>query len=329
MQPFVYERASAIDDVLARLGSDPQTTVIAGGTELVNWLKEGIATPQRVVDINRLPGLDQIVDDAAGLHLGALARMSDVAAHDAVRTRYPAVAEALDASASQQLRNMASMGGNLLQRTRCPYFRADAPLPCNKRSPGSGCSALLGSDRAAAIFGASDACIATHPSDVAVALAALDALVEVTGPGGRRVLSLDEFYRLPGDRPEHETTLAHDELIVGIHVPDSPAARSSHYLKIRERASYEFALVSAAVAVALDGIAVAEARIALGGVAPKPWRLRAAEESLRGAPFTLVSVRAALTRAFDDARTGRENGFKIELAKRTVERAMRGIGAAA
>jgi xanthine dehydrogenase YagS FAD-binding subunit len=328
MQPFVYERATTIDDVLATLAADPQAAPIAGGTELVNWMKEGIATPQRLVDINRLPGLADVHEDPSGLHVGALARMSDVAAHETVRTRYPAIAETLEASASQQLRNMATIGGNLMQRTRCPYFRADAPVPCNKRLPGTGCSALAGSDRAAAIVGTSDACIATHPSDLAVALAALDAVVYVRGSGGRRAIPLDAFYRLPEDRPERETTLERGELIVGIHVPASPVARSSHYLKVRERASYEFALVSAAVAVAVDGIVVSDARIALGGIAPKPWRLRDAEAMLRGMPFTLVSVRAALARAFDDARPGRENGFKIELARRTVERAMRRIGAA-
>jgi xanthine dehydrogenase YagS FAD-binding subunit len=327
MQPFVYERAADLAGAVATLGREPDAMAIAGGTELVNWLKEGIVSPRTIVDLNRVAGLSEIVSEDGSLRIGALARMSDVAAHRAVRAGYLAIAEALDASASQQLRNMASIGGNLMQRTRCPYFRADRPLPCNKRTPGSGCSAIGGYDRTLAIVGGSEACIATHPSDVAVAFAAFDARVEVTGPAGARTIAFEDFYRLPGDAPQRETTLAPGELIITVTVSASPLATRSHYLKVRERTSYEFALVSAAVGVELDGDTVRDVRIALGAVAPKPWRLRAAEDALRGARFTEGAVRAAVEHALDDARPGRENGFKIELAKRTVVRAMRGIGA--
>jgi xanthine dehydrogenase YagS FAD-binding subunit len=327
MGPFVYERAADLAGALATLAREPEAMAIAGGTELVNWLKEGIATPRTIVDLNRVAGLSEIVSQDGTLRIGALARMSDVAAHRAVQSEYPAIAEALDASASQQLRNMATIGGNLMQRTRCPYFRADRPLPCNKRTPGSGCSALGGYDRTLAIVGGSEACIATHPSDVAVAFAALDARVEVTGPAGPRTIAFEDFYRLPGDAPQRETTLAPGELIVTVTISASPLAARSHYLKVRERTSYEFALVSAAVGVELDGNTVRDARIALGAVAPKPWRLRDAEDALLGGPFTEDAVRAAVEHALDEARPGRENGFKVELAKRTVVRAMRRIGA--
>jgi xanthine dehydrogenase YagS FAD-binding subunit len=224
---------------------------------------------------------------------------------------------------------MASLGGNLMQRTRCPYFRAEVDLPCNKRRPGSGCAALEGEDRTLAIFGGSDACIATHPSDVAVAFAALDAAVEVSGPAGNRSLPLTDFHRPPGGAPERETNLQPGELIVAIIVPASALARRSHYLKIRERASYEFALVSAAVALEMDGSRIRVARVALGGVAPKPWRLAAAEERLRGVTLATSSLRAAIEDAFADATPRKHNGFKIELAKRTVVRALQTAGGVA
>jgi xanthine dehydrogenase YagS FAD-binding subunit len=330
MEPFVYRRAADAQQAISLLAADPHGAFIAGGTELVNWLKEGIAQPRALIDINGLRPLAAIEAGPAGLRLGALARMSEVAAHPAVRRGYPVIAEALVRSASAQLRNMASMAGNLMQRTRCPYFRADAGLPCNKRAPGSGCAALRGHDRHAAIFGWSESCIATHPSDVAVAFAALDAVVHVHGSGGERVIPFEEFYRLPGDRPQDETTLRHGELITAIVVPAAPVAARSHYLKVRERSSYEFALVSAAVAVDVDGSTIRGARIALGGVAPKPWRLRAAEAALAGRPFTVASLRAALdASAFAEARPRRENAFKVELARRTVIRAMTTLGAAA
>jgi xanthine dehydrogenase YagS FAD-binding subunit len=297
--------------------------VIAGGTELLNWMKEGIVTPRRILDINGLPGLDRIEVDERGLRIGALTRMSDIAAHAAVRREYPAVAQAVS-GASPQIRNMASIGGNLLQRARCPYFRAEVELPCNKRRPGSGCSAVDGEDRFAALFGWSEHCIATHPSDAAVALAALDALVQVAGPDGKRTIPVTELHRLPGETPDRESELAQGELITSIEVPGAPVARRSHYLKVRERASFTFALVSAAVGLDLDGTRIHEARIALGGVAPKPWRLRAAEQGLRGIPITdEPALRTALELDFARARSRRNNGFKVELARRAVLRAVR------
>ena len=328
METFAFSRPNDLAGVLTAI-AEPGALPIAGGTELLNWMKEGIVAPNRLVDINRLSGLDGIEAGPAGLRIGALARMSDVARHDAVRRDYPAISEALLKSASPQLRNMASLGGNLLQRTRCPYFRAEVELPCNKRRPRSGCAALDGENRTLAIFGGSDACIATHPSDVAVAFAALDAAVEVNGPAGSRTVQLADFHRLPGDAPERETNLQPGELIVAIVVPASPLSRRSHYLKIRERASYEFALVSAAVAIDLEGTRIRSARIALGGVAPKPWRLPTAEEKLRGAPLEPNALRAAVEHAFVEARPRSQNGFKIELAKRTVVRALQTAGGVA
>jgi len=326
VEPFVYERATDVASTVAVL--DERTAVIAGGTELLNLLKERIVTPDRVLDINRL-ALGQITFDGTTLHLGALARMSDVAAHPAVRASFPALAESLEKSASPQLRNMASMGGNLLQRTRCAYFRADTALPCNKRTPGSGCAARDGNTRQQAIFGWSEACVATHPSDVAVALAAFDADVSVRGRRGERSIALADFYRLPDDRPDRDTTLEPGELIVGIDVRASDLTRRSHYLKVRERASYEFALVSVAAGVELDGETVRDVRIALGGVAHKPWRLSDAEASLRGRPFTRAAVREAVSGAFGAARPLRDNAFKIALAQRAIVRVLGTLGARA
>ena len=321
MHPFTFERARDAKTAIDAVSANPHAAFIAGGTELVNWLKEGIARPDRLVDLNGIPlATIEIADDV--LRIGALARMSEVAAHRDVRLRFPAISEALAASASVQLRNMASMGGNLLQRTRCPYFRAETPLPCNKRSPTSGCSARTGWTRAAAIFGWSDACVATHPSDVAVALAALDATVRLRSAAGERAVPLVDFYRLPDADPARETVLEHGELIVGIDVPVTPLALRSRYIKIRERASYEFALVSVAAAVELEGDRIGAARIALGGVAPKPWRLVAAESAVRGNALSAVDLRKAIEPGFADARPLPGNGFKVELAKRAVVRAL-------
>jgi xanthine dehydrogenase YagS FAD-binding subunit len=326
MQTFAYERAGALADAL-RAAAQPGTMVIAGGTELLNWMKDGIVAPGRLVDLNDLSGLDQVDAGDHAVRIGALARMSDVAGHQVVRRDYPALSQALLSSASAQIRNMASIGGNLLQRTRCPYFRAEIELPCNKRRPGSGCAALDGEDRFAAIFGWSQRCIATHPSDLAVALVALDAVVHVAGLGGARQIPIGDFHRLPADTPERETVLEAGELITAIEVPASALARRSHYLKLRERASYEFALVSAAVALDLDGPDIRAARIALGGVAPKPWRLGEAEVALRG--ISVEDEPAAwriLDASFTDARPRRHNGFKIELAKRALIRALQSAG---
>jgi xanthine dehydrogenase YagS FAD-binding subunit len=328
MDPFAYQRIGDPDSAIMAIAREPGAAFIAGGTELLNWMKERIATPRRLLDINELP-LDEVGVRDGVLRVGALARMSDVAAHPEVRLVAPAIARSLELSANPQLRNMASMGGNLLQRTRCPYFRADAVLACNKRTPGSGCAARDGENRTHAIFGWSEACVATHPSDVAVALAALDAVVQVRGPSGERVIPIGEFHRLPGDTPELETTLARDELITAIEVPLTPAAARSDYLKVRERASYEFALTSAAAGLEIEAGRIRDARIALGGVAHKPWRLTAAEHALRGADLTMKALREAVESAFGDARPLSQNGFKIELAKRTAVRALAMAGGVA
>ncbi|WP_419993906.1 FAD binding domain-containing protein [Streptomyces boninensis] len=326
MKTFAYERATDAAAARAAL-AEPGTQLLAGGTELLNWMKEGIAAPDRVVDINALP-YDRIEATEQGLHLGALARMSDVAAHPDVARDYPVLAEALLRSASPQLRNMASIGGNLMQRTRCPYFRADTPLPCNQREPGSGCVALHGgSTEAHAIFGGrtdggpGEQCVATHPSDMAVALAALDAEVIVLGAGGERRLPIAEFY-VP--EPARRTALEPGELITGVTVPAAAHTSASHYLKVRERVSYEFAVVSAAAAVTLDGTAIASVRLALGAVAHRPWRLPAAEEALRGVDAgDRAGVEAAVAAGFADATPLPDNAFKVTLARRAAVRALR------
>jgi len=321
MNPFTYERVSDVQTAAALLAGRPDARMIAGGTELINWLKEGIDRPGHLVDINDLP-LASIGVETDVVRIGALARLSDVAAHSGVREACPAIAEALELSASPQLRNMASMGGNLLQRTRCPYFRADAELPCNKRRPGSGCAAMEGENRMHAIFGWSADCGATHPSDVAVALAAFDAIVRITGPTAERTISLLEFYVPPGHTPHIETVLAPGEIITAIDVPRVPSMRRSRYVKVRDRASYEFALVSATAGIEADGATIVSARLALGGVAHKPWRLRRAERALDGRPLDRATMRTALEPEFREARPLAHNGFKVELAARVAMRAL-------
>jgi xanthine dehydrogenase YagS FAD-binding subunit len=329
MNSFTYARASSLSSAFAAAGT-AGTSLLAGGTELLNWLKEGIATPRHIVDINALSDLDYIELTARELRIGALARMSAVAEHPEVRREFPALSIALEKSASQQIRNMASMGGNLMQRTRCSYFRAEVALPCNKRSPGSGCAAREGEDRTLAVLGGSEHCIATHPSDAAVALSMFDAVVRVQGPKGSREVPLDRFYVLPGTTPHVETVLAPGEVIVQIAIPRSGMTSSSHYLKVRERASYEFALVSAAASVESDGKIIRAAKIALGGVAPKPWRLRSGETSLVGIALDdEAAMYRALARDFESARPGKHNGFKIELAKRTAIRTLQIAGGVA
>ena len=318
MKTFDYTRVSDVDDALAAL-REPGTQLLAGGTELVNWLKEGIESPTRVVDIGGLPLADVEVTQT-GLRIGALARMSDVATHPAVRSDYPVLAQSLLLAASAQLRNMATIGGNLLQRTRCPYFRADTALPCNKRVPGSGCAARHGDTSAQAIFGWSEQCVATHPSDLAVALAALEATVVVRGEAGERRIPATEFHRLPGAEPARHTELRPDELVLGVEVP---AAGRSQYVKVRARASYEFAVVSAAAVVRLSGTTVEEARIALGGVAPRPWRLPEAEKALVGMDIRdRAGLLGAVAGAFGDARPLPDNEFKVVLAQRAAVRAL-------
>jgi xanthine dehydrogenase YagS FAD-binding subunit len=331
MHPFALSRVDDAAAAIAAHAIDPQLAFIAGGTDLLGLIKDRAAHPERLLDINGLPDMGRVeaLPDG-GLRIGALARMSDVAADMEVRRRFPVIAEALLFAASGQLRNMASMGGNIMQRTRCLYFRDDDDPPCNKRRPGSGCSARHGLNRNQAIFGWSDACVATHPSDVAVALAALDANVMVRGRGGSRSIAFTDFHRLPGSTPERDTVLERGDLIVAIEVPGSAKAHSSHYLKVRDRQSYEFALVSAAAAVATDGRRIRSARLALGGVAHKPWRLTAAETALRGLSLDdNDTLRAAIARSFDDARPLAHNAFKVELAQRAALRALQTAGARA
>jgi len=324
MHPFFLLRAGDAATAIAAHAHDPALAFIAGGTDLLALMKDRAVLPERLLDINGLPDMARIeaLPDG-GLRIGALARMSDVAACAEVRRRFPMIAEALLFAASGQLRNMATIGGNILQRTRCPYFRDGDDLPCNKRRPGSGCSALRGLNRNHAIFGWSEACVATHASDVAVAFAALDADVIVRGRGGERSIPFGDFHRLPGDTPERDTALERGDLIVAVEVPAQEAGRASHYLKVRDRQSYEFALVSTAAAVATDGQRIRSARLALGGVAHKPWRLTAAETALRGASLDDVeALKSAIATAFADARPLASNGFKVELAQRVTLRAL-------
>jgi len=329
MHPFELSRPTDISAAIAAHARDAHLAFIAGGTDLIGLMKDGVTLPERLLDINRLPDLAQIeaLPDG-GLRIGALARMSEVAADPHVRSRFPVIVESLLFAASGQLRNMATIGGNIMQRTRCPYFRDDDDLPCNKRRPGSGCSARFGLNRNHAIFGWSDDCVATHPSDLAVALAALDANVLVRGPGGKRSIPFTEFHLLPGHTPERDNVLERDDLIVAIEVPQRIEGRASHYLKLRDRQSYEFALVSAAAAVVADRRRIGSARIALGGVAHKPWRLTAAESALRGVSLDdSDALMTAIAASFTEARPLAHNAFKIELAQRVALRALKTAGA--
>lgn len=321
MTPFTYERASDVRGAAAAVAAKPDATFIAGGTNLLDLMKLGIERPAHLVDISRLP-LARIEDTAGGgLRIGAQVRNSDLAADMRVRRRYPVLSQALLAGASGQLRNKASTGGNLLQRTRCFYFY-DPSMPCNKRQPGSGCSALGGFNRIHAIVGATDACIATHPSDMAVAMAALDASVETVGPDGRaRALPLADLHRLPGDTPERETNLRPAEMITAVVLPPPPPGRQL-YRKVRDRASYAFALVSVAAILDVGAGRIRAARLALGGVAPKPWRVAAAERALVGRPATAESFEAAAEAALAGAVGRGHNDFKIDLARRTVRRTL-------
>ena len=331
MHPFALSRADDPAKAIAAHAQDPHLAFIAGGTDLIGLMKDRAALPERLLDINGLPGMARIeaLPDG-GLRIGALARMSDVAADPEVRRRFPVIAEALLFAASGQLRNMASIGGNLMQRTRCAYFRDEDDLPCNKRRPGSGCSARHGLNRNHAIFGWSDACVATNASDVAVAFAALDATVMVRGPAGERSIPFADFHRLPGDTPERDNALGRGDLIVSIEVPACPEGRASHYLKVRDRQSYEFALVSAAAAIATDGRRIRSARLAMGGVAHKPWRLVAAEAALRDVSLDdSDALRSAIAMSFANARPLAHNAFKVELAQRVALRALQTAGARA
>jgi xanthine dehydrogenase YagS FAD-binding subunit len=302
---------------------EPRSRYLAGGTTLIDLMKLDVEQPVQLIDITRLPLAEVTLFPDGALRIGALVRNSDLAHNEFVRTRLPLLSQAVLAGASGQVRNMATTAGNLLQRTRCPYFR-DTATPCNKRDPGSGCSAIGGYNRGHAVLGTSESCIATHPSDMAVALAALDARVHILRPGGEgeRVTPLFDLYRLPDDHPERETTLEAGELITAVEIPPLSYATRSLYLKVRDRASFAFALTSAAVALDVAGGTVRDARVALGGIATKPWRSLEAETALRGKPANVRTYRAAAEAALAGAVPRKDNGFKIELARRTLVRAL-------
>src|ERR1700730_7105717 len=321
MNNFGYSRASDVADAVRQIAADPAARFIAGGTNLIDLVKENVARPSRLIDITHLPLKAVEETSNGGLRIGALVPNSDLAYHPLIERRYPLLASAILAGASQQLRNMASTGGNLLQRTRCHYFY-DTATPCNKRTPGSGCSALNGINRMHAILGTSDACIATHPSDMCVALAALAATVHVTGPKGERPIAFGDFHRLPADTPERDTNLGADEIITGIELPGKGFAKNHTYLKIRDRLSYAFALVSVAAALELDGDTIKEARLALGGVGHQPWRDPTAEAALRGKTATPATFTNAADLVLRDAKGFAHNAFKIDLARRVVVRAL-------
>jgi xanthine dehydrogenase YagS FAD-binding subunit len=323
MNQFDYVRPSTVAEAIV-VAVEPGAAFLAGGTNLVDLMKVGVVRPARLVDIRRLPGLDRIEWlDNGGARVGAMVRNSDVAYDQRFAQTYPAVAEALLSGASAQLRNAATVGGNLMQETRCAYFH-DMASACNRRAPGAGCDARQGQNRRHAVLGWSEHCIATHPSDFATSLVALDAVVEVEGPHGCREIPIDSLHRLPGANPHHSTALEPGELIVALRIPAEAAAFSRHarYLKLRERTSYAFAVVSAAAALRLEDGSIREARIALGAVAAKPWRAREAEAALAGAPPRRETFVRAADIAIADARPSGDNAFKIELARRIVLRAL-------
>jgi xanthine dehydrogenase YagS FAD-binding subunit len=321
VRPFRYEQAADADGAVALLAGSPEARFLGGGTNLVDLMRLGVETPALLVDVTRL-GHGRVEETAGGgLRIGAAVRNSDLAAHPLVRERYPVLAQALLHGASGQLRNLATTGGNLLQRTRCHYFQ-DVTRPCNKREPGTGCPAREGEHRNLAILGWSEHCVATHPSDMAVALAALDAVVEVSGRGGARSIPLVDFHRLPGDEPQRDTVLEHGELIVAVELPPLPFARRSRYAKVRERASFAFAVVSVAAALAVEDGVVRDVRLALGGVAHRPWRALRAEESLRGAAAIEASFARAAEAELEQARPLRDNGYKLSIARSLIVRTL-------
>ncbi|MFE5301909.1 FAD binding domain-containing protein [Streptomyces sp. NPDC056632] len=321
MHPFAYARATDADQAVAQVTADPRASFLAGGTTQLDLMKDGVLRPERLIDITRLP-LGGITHDESAIRVGALTTMEELAADSVVRERLPFVREALLLGASPQLRNMATIGGNLLQRARCRYFRDPTVSACNKRNPGTGCAAIEGIQRMHAILGTSDHCIALHASDVAVPLTALDALVHVQGAGGTRSIPLTEFYLPPGDTPHVENVLRHGELITAVEVPLLPYAARSHYLKVRDRVSYEFALASAGVALVIEDGVIRRARVALGGVGTVPWRAGDAEEVLQGARAESDVFRAAAEAALAGARPLPGTAFKVELAKRTLVRTL-------
>jgi len=318
MKNFSYSRAHTVEGAVSLLSQQANSKFLGGGTNLVDLMRENIEQPDVLIDVTRLsPGKVISEQPDGGLSIGAAVRNSAVANHALVRERYPLLSQAILFGASGQIRNMATTGGNLMQRTRCYYFYDEASR-CNKRTPGAGCDAIGGFNRIHAILGASESCIATHPSDMCVALAALDATIQVQGNGGARSIPMNEFHRLPGDTPQIETSLKPDELITAIHLPPLAFARNSRYRKVRDRASYAFALVSVAAALETDGGTIQNVRLALGGVAHKPWRAYMAEKAMAGTKATAETFRRAAEEELADARGRGHNDFKIELAKRTI-----------
>lgn len=331
MNPFAYARAADLQQAVSGISANPQTKFLGGGTNLIDLMKMGVETPTRLIDINRLP-LTQIEElpNGKGIRIGALTRNSDVAEHALIKERYPVLSEAFLSGASPQLRNMATTGGNLMQRTRCYYFYDPAFPMCNKRKPGSGCGALEGFNRIHAILGQSEQCIATHPSDMCVALAALDAVIRVQGPKGEREIPIADFHRLPGNTPNVDTNLQANELITAVDLPTLSPTTRSHYLKVRDRASYAFALVSVAAVIDFGSDrTITSARVALGGVAHKPWRALDAEKMLAGQTADQNVFRAAADAALRGAKAYKHNSFKIELAKRSIVRVLSVVSALA
>ncbi len=325
MRPFKYARASDPNTAARAVAANPQAKFLAGGTNVIDLMKEDIERPNELVDLSRLQ-LKEIKPARGGVSIGALATNTETANNPLIRTSYPLLTQAIVAGASAQLRNMATNGGNLLQRTRCQYFY-DIAMPCNKRQPGTGCGAMQGINRIHAIFGWSDQCVATYPGDMANALYALDAVVRVRNARGiERTIPIDQFHRLPGDTPHIDTTLEHGELIVAVELPRSSFAQHSYYLKVRDRASYAFALVAVAAALELDGGTIRQARVVLGGVAHKPWRSREAEAALAGKRADEAAFREAADAAMKDAKPLEHNVYKVELAKRAIVRALTRAG---
>jgi xanthine dehydrogenase YagS FAD-binding subunit len=322
MRPFKYTRVTETGAAAAALEANPQAKFLAGGTNLLDLMKEDVERPTELVDLSRLRLTEIKRAAGGGVSIGALATNTDTANHPLIRRNYPLLSQAIVAGASGQLRNMATNGGNLLQRTRCQYFY-DTAMPCNKREPGTGCGAREGLNRVHAILGWSEKCVATYPGDMANALLALDAVVRVRGAGGReRTIRMDEFHRLPGDAPERDTNLEHGELIEAVELPASNFAKNSYYLKVRDRASYAFALVAVAAALELNRGTIRQARVVLGSVAHKPWRSRDAEAALSGKPVSEEVFRQAAEAALKDAKPLAHNGYKVELGKRAVVRAL-------
>ncbi|MBA8824496.1 xanthine dehydrogenase YagS FAD-binding subunit [Saccharopolyspora lacisalsi] len=324
MKPFDYQRATDTDTAVATVSRNPNARYLGGGTNLVDHMKLGVSSPELLVDVSRLSSDTVETLPDGGVRVGAAVRNSDLAAEPIIRQRYPVLAHALLAGASGQLRNLATTGGNLLQRTRCVYFQ-DVTTPCNKREPGTGCSALDGYTRYHAVLGSSEHCVATHPSDMAVALTALDAVVHTQGPSGPRSIPVADLHRLPGDEPDRDTVLEHGELITAVDLPALPMAARSNYRKVRDRASYAFALVSVAAAVDIAGDTIRDVRIAFGGLAHKPWRATLAENALRGAPATEATFRTAADAELAEARPLSDNEFKIPMARNTLTSVLRDL----